>query len=99
MRRDILEMDERGPVTIRGLVDSEAVDALSAEERKEIGRGFTAGRTFRKVANIDADFFNALCLNMDKDALDFAASGYRDRNALRRLLFRFPDLRCSEGRL
>lgn len=99
MRRQVLEMDRRGPVEIRGLVDSDDIDALSAEERRENGGGFTLGRAFRKVANIDEDFFNALCLNMDKDALDFAASGYRDRGALRCLLARFPNLRCSEGRL
>jgi hypothetical protein len=34
---------------------------------------------------------------MDRDALDFLASGYSDRRALRRLLSRFPEWRCSEG--
>lgn len=56
MRRQVLEMDRRGPVEIRGLVDSGDIDALSAEERRENGGGFTLGRTFRKVANIDEDF-------------------------------------------
>ncbi|MDR1979546.1 MAG: hypothetical protein LBQ42_12500, partial [Synergistaceae bacterium] len=97
MRQSIIEADERGRVEMRVLVDSGDIDELNAEERKRLGLGFTAGGTARKVANIDEDEILALCAAMDRDALDFLASGYSDRRALRRLLSRFPEWRCSEG--
>lgn len=81
---------------MRSLVVSDDIDELNAQERKQ-GKGFTAGRTMRKLANIDADEYNALLMKMDKDALDLEASGWRDMRALRRLLTRFPAWRCSEG--
>lgn len=82
---------------LRVLVNSDDIDEMNATERKTFGRGFSTGRTMRKLANIDADEYNALLLNLDRDALDFEASGQRDRNALNRLLARFPAWRCSEG--
>ncbi|MDR1649929.1 MAG: hypothetical protein LBR71_06670 [Synergistaceae bacterium] len=91
----VIEADGRG-IELRGLADSSAIDELNARERAANPRGFTKGGTLRKVANIDADFLNALCLNMDKDALDFTASGYSDALALRRLLSRWPEMRASE---
>ena len=97
MRQEILELDDNGRAEMRVLVDSDATDALNAQERKLHGKGFTQGRTMRKLANIDPDELNALCMNMDKDALDFVASGYSDKNALQTLLLRFPEWRCSEG--
>ena len=97
MRQEILELDDNGRAEMRVLVDSDGVDALNAQERLLNGKGFTQGKTMRKLANIDPDELNALCMNMDKDALDFVASGYSDKNALKKLLNRFPAWRCSEG--
>ena len=97
MRQEILELNDNGRAEMRVLVDSDATDALNAQERKLHGKGFTQGRTMRKLANIDPDELNALCMNMDKDALDFVASGYSDKKSLKRLLVRFPAWRCSEG--
>jgi hypothetical protein len=98
MRRDILEADERqGRVEMRGLVDSTDIDEMNARERILLGRGFTSVGGFRKVANVDGEELMALCMRGDCDALDFAASGYSDRRALRRLLRKFPQWRCSEG--
>ena len=97
MRREILKIDDNGRAEMRVLVDSDATDALNAQERLLRGKGFTQGRTMRKLANIDPEELNALCMNMDKDALDFVASGYSDKKSLKRLLVRFPAWRCSEG--
>lgn len=100
MRQDIfLEDERRGLAEMRVLVDSDDIDKLNAEERRRLGKGFTQGRTMQKLANIDADEYNALLMNMDRDALDFEASGRSDRKALIRLLTRFPVWRCSEGGL
>jgi hypothetical protein len=97
MRKDIITEDGQGRVEMRGLVVSDDIDEFNADERKIIGRGFTLGRTMRKVANIDPDELAALCAKGDKDALDFLASGYASRRALKKLLHRFPAWRCSEG--
>ena len=97
MRQEILELDDNGRAEMRVFVDSDGVDALNAQERLLNGKGFTQGRTMRKLANIDPEELNALCMNMDKDALDFVASGYSDKKALKKLLVRFPAWRCSEG--
>ena len=98
MRREAIEYDERrGLAEMRVLVDSGATDECNAAERRSVGKGFTHGRTMRKLANIDADEYNALLMNMDRDALDFEASGRSDRRVLNRLLARFPAWRCSEG--
>jgi len=97
MRREVIEERPHGLVEMRVHVDSSETDELNAAERRAAGLGFTAGRTMRKIANIDEDEFNALLKNMDKDALDFEASGRSDSRHLRRLLSRFPAWRCSEG--
>lgn len=82
---------------MRALVDSDDLDRANAEERRISGTGFTRGRTMRKLANIDGDEYNALLAKMDRDALDFEASGRSSRKTLNRLLVRFPAWRCSEG--
>jgi hypothetical protein len=97
MRRDILEADERGRVEMRGLVDSDDIDKFNADLRNLIGKGFTKSGNMRHVANVDEDEITALYLNGDIDAIAFKESGYKDREALRRLLYRFPQWRCSEG--
>ena len=97
MRRDIIEEDGRGRVEMRGLVVSDGTDGFNDELRRMLGKGFTKDGTKRWISNIDADELNALCLNGDRDALDFTGSGHKDREALRRLLRRFPQWRCSEG--
>ena len=69
MQRTILEYDEKtGLAAMRALVDSDATDAFNADERRRIGRGFTQGGTMRQLANINILEFNALLMNMDKDA-------------------------------
>jgi hypothetical protein len=97
MRRDVLEVDDRGRVELRGLVVSDDTDEFNAELKRYLGRGFTKDGTKRWISNIDGDELNALCLGGDRDALAFRESGRRDREALRRLLRRFPRWRCSEG--
>ncbi len=97
MRQEAYRENDRGLAEMRVLVDSDDIDQLNADERRAFGRGFTQGRTMRKLANIDADEYNALLMNMDSDALDFEASGRSDRCALNRLLARFPAWRASEG--
>ncbi len=79
---------------MRSLVDSDGTDALNAALRKQ-GKGFTRGRTMRFALNINLAEWNALLANMDKDALDFEASHWSDRNVLRRLWYRFPQWRVS----
>ncbi len=97
MQQNILHIDEaRGTVEMRSLVDSDGTDALNAALRKQ-GKGFTRGRTMRFALNINLAEWNALLANMDKDALDFEASHWSDRNVLRRLWYRFPQWRASEG--
>ena len=99
MERQIIEEGKRGRVEMRVIVDSTETDRLNALERNELGKGFTKSRAMRKIANIDLAEYNALLMKMDKDALDFEASGQRDRRILAKLLRRFPLWRCSEGRV
>jgi hypothetical protein len=83
-------------VVLRGKVhDDEVLQAASLLRRQ--GKGFTKDKGMRRIAAIDPERFNAVMLQGDKDALDFAASGYRDRKSLRRLLFKYPEWRTSEG--
>jgi hypothetical protein len=83
-------------VVLRGRVhDEEVLHAASILRRQ--GKGFTRDRGFRRIAAIDPERLTAVMLQGDKDALDFAASGYRDRKSLRRLLRKFPEWRTSEG--
>jgi hypothetical protein len=86
MRRDILETDERGRVEMRGLVISDDTDEFNYELRRILGRGFTKDGTKRWITNIDVDELNAKALDGDRDAIAFKESGYKDREALRRLL-------------
>jgi hypothetical protein len=95
MRQDILELGPQGRVEIRGLVDSDDIDRLNADDRIILGLGFTLLRSMRKIANIDADELSALCLQGDIDALEYTV--YSNPKALKRLLIRFPAWRCSEG--
>jgi hypothetical protein len=97
VRRDILEADERGRVETRGLVVSDDLDEFNYELRRMLGRGFTRDGKSRWISNIDIDELEALYLGGDRDAAAFMESGYKDREALRRLLRRFPQWRCSEG--
>jgi hypothetical protein len=97
MRKDIITEDEQGRVEMRGLVDSDDIDKFNAGLRSFLGNGVTKGGTFRYVANIDGDEYNAFLLNMDKDALDFEASERKDKQAFGRLLKRFPAWRISDG--
>ncbi|GHV45861.1 hypothetical protein FACS1894204_06200 [Synergistales bacterium] len=93
-----VKVDEKtGLVEMRVMSDSSETDEFNNEERKVLGDGFTTGRTFRKVANIDDGEFNALMMLGDKLCLDFAASNYSDAGILRRLLYLHPDWRASEG--
>jgi hypothetical protein len=87
----------KGDVELLVVSDTDDIDALTAEERKSAGKGFTAGGTLRKVANIPTDDFNALMALGDKNALDYAASDYRDGRALVKLLRLHPEWRSSEG--
>jgi hypothetical protein len=98
MRRDILEFDERrGRAEMRGLVVSDDLDEFNYELRRMLGRGFTKDGKTRWISNIDGDELAARRLSGDRDAIAFTESGYKDREALRRLLRRFPQWRCSEG--
>ena len=99
MQNVAIEEDKRGRVEMRVHFNSDEIDEFNAEERRESDKGFTAGRTFRKIANIDQDEFHGLYMLKDKDAVDFVDSGGTDRKALNRLLIRFPVWRCSEGRI
>lgn len=93
----VVEVERNGTVTLRGVVREDMAAARAAAELRKQGKGFSATRSFRRVAAIDGELLNALMLNGDKDALDFAASGYSDRRSLRRLLARFPEWRTSGG--
>lgn len=98
MRRAILDIDEKtGLAEMRALVDSDDIDQMNMEMRRADPRGFTQGKTLRRVANIDGEEYQALLMKLDRDALDFEASGRRDKTALRRLLARYPQWKCSEG--
>ena len=82
---------------MRGLVVSDDTDEFNHELMRMLGKGFTKDGHSRWISNIDADELNALRLNGDKDAAAFTESGHKDREALRRLLRRFPQWRGSEG--
>jgi hypothetical protein len=86
-----------GIIEVRFRDNSLELDELNAGERARQGRGFSRGGTMRAVSNIDPDFLNALVLNGDRDATEFAVSGFRDLKSLKRLCSRFPQLRSSEG--
>jgi hypothetical protein len=91
------ETGGEGEIKLLVASDTTDIDGLTAEERKNAGKGFTAGGTFRKIANIPTDDFNALLALGDKNALDYAASDYKDNRAIRKLLRLHPEWRSSEG--
>jgi hypothetical protein len=77
--------------------DTTDIDELNAAERKIIGKGFTADRTMRKLANIPMDALETLCALGDRNALNYRESDYTDAGALLMLLSYHPEFRCSEG--
>lgn len=89
----------RGDVELLVVSDTDDIDAITAKERGVSGKGFTAGGTLRKVANIPTHDLNALIALGDKNAMDYAASGCKDGRALRKLIRLHPEWRCSEGEI
>lgn len=79
------------------LVDSTDTDRENAEERKLIGKGFTKGRGWRKIASVELDEIVALAWKGDFDAIDYLKSGGADKKATRALILKNPQWRCSEG--
>jgi hypothetical protein len=97
MARKVKVEEAGGEVKLLVASDTTDIDRLTAGERKDAGKGFTAAGTFRKVANIPTNDFDALLALGDKNALAYAASDYKDERAFRKLLRLHPEWRCSEG--
>jgi hypothetical protein len=103
MRQTGFDVDARTGRTELGVrVDTLDTDRLNAIERRENPTGFTAGRTMRAVAEIPVNFLATLALQGDRDGkvlFNVDSTPMEKRVALRRMLFRYPEFRVSEGRL
>jgi hypothetical protein len=103
MRQTNLEFDKySGKVTLGVKVDTTPTDAVNAQLRKELGKGFTPGGTMRAVANVPIDFLHSCAQLGDMDAIVLYAEGpdpKAKRAALKNFLFKYPEFRISSGSL
>lgn len=97
MRGQILK-NQGDNVTLQTIYDPSAVYQQNYLNRMSGINGFTKERTRRQLAEIPVDDLNALIAQGDLDAIVFHnSSGKEAKTALKRLLRRFPEWRCSTG--
>lgn len=99
---DVYLWEEGDLVKVRHIYNADDIYEENALARKD-GRGFTRGRhgfvgNMRRVASIPIDDLERLAANGDMDAVvAIAESGENAQKALRRLILKHPEWRCSEG--
>lgn len=74
-----------GEVRLTRAVDLSLYLRANHEEKKLIGKGFSKGKTLRKIGSIPVDV-------LMKHGIDI-----NDDNAIRKFLREHPEYRCSEG--
>ena len=94
------ELQERGDeLTLLNHINTDEQEKLNWEHLQQSGKGFIydekhnlAGREIARIPYEEAAMLEAMC---DLDYLSFSRNN--DKNALRRLIKRFPHWRCCEG--
>ncbi|WP_457641454.1 hypothetical protein [Persephonella sp.] len=83
-----LEVDNKtGKVRLTRAVDLSSFLKANSEEKKAVGKGFSKGRTFRKIGSIPIDVLIAHSIDIN------------DPEAIRDFLKKHPEYRTSEGSL
>ncbi|RMD45745.1 MAG: hypothetical protein D6831_02980 [Aquificota bacterium] len=83
-----LEFDNKtGKVRLTRAVDLSTFLKANYEEKKAVGKGFSKGKTFRKVGSIPIDVLIAHNIDIN------------DPEAIRDFLRKHPEYRTSEGKL
>ena len=79
--------DKTGEVRLTRVVSLLPYLQAVKQERQVLGRGFSKGRTLRKIGSIPIDV-------LMKHGIDI-----HDDNAIRKFLREHPEYRCSEGEI
>ena len=91
MRREILQIDGEKFV-LRVISDLTPYLRKNYEERKLIGKGFSKKRTWRKIGFIPLDFLLSLPKEQQEEIM-------KDPKAIKKILKKHPEFRCSEGEI
>jgi hypothetical protein len=88
-------MKDSGRYTYQRIYDTTASELANGRDRL-LGKGWTPGKTLRRVASIPVEDVIRLGKEGNLDAV-MAMNG--DDGAMRRLIRAHPEWRCSEGRV
>jgi len=91
MRREILQIDGEKFV-LRVISDLTPILKKNYEEKKLIGKGFSKKRTWRKIGTIPIDFLLSLPKEQQEEIM-------KDPKAIKKILKKHPEFRCSEGEI
>jgi len=91
VRSKLIESPD-GSVILEKTVDISDLLALNKLERQIIGKGFSKGRTWRKIASIPIEVFLAMPPEKAQEILN-------DPRAMKRFLREHPEFRVSEGKI
>lgn len=90
----ILNEFSPGRYELKTVIPSDQIGVAAKRMRKEIGKGFTGGRTMRHVADVPMDELVALGHAGCDDAV---AALLGDDGAMKRLILKHPEWRVSDG--
>ena len=91
MRRQILQIDD-DKIILRVWADLTPYLKANYEEKKYIGKGFSKKRTWRKIGTIPIDFLLSLPKEQQEEIM-------KDPKAIKKILKKHPEFRCSEGEI
>jgi len=91
MRKEILKI-EKDKFILHVISDLTPYLRKNYEEKKLIGKGFSKKRTWRKIGSIPLDFLLSLPKEQQEEIM-------RDPRAIKKILKKHPEFRCSEGEI
>jgi len=91
MRKEILQI-EKDKYFLRVISDLTPYLKKNYEEKKFIGKGFSKKKTWRKIGSIPLDFLLSLPKEQQEEIM-------KDPKAIKKILKKHPEFRCSEGKI
>ena len=91
MRRETLQINGEKFI-LRVVSDLTPYLRKNYEEKKYIGKGFSKKRTWRKIGSIPIDFLLSLPKEQQEEIM-------KDPKAIKKILKKHPEFRCSEGEI
>ena len=91
MRKKFLQI-EKDKYFLHVITDLTPYLRKNYEEKKLIGKGFSKKRTWRKIGTIPIDFLLSLSREQQEEIM-------KNPKAIKKLLKKHPEFRCSEGEI